>query len=210
MDSPRSNYHTLLLPDDVQNSSSTTPPRSRRPPSISYLYEQRDEVVSSEALPTAHPGLLLRKRGSRKTASGFEMGQRGGEDVGQTHAEEADTFGSSPILPQLRTPLSRTLSAGNSRRRFSNVSNIEDVDFVDLSTPGFDNTPSDLGIRMDSRATTPTMSVLGESPLAKRDLQRQMPRSTDKSSAALSRRAELILANAKKRLNVGDLSNIPT
>ena len=94
--------------------------------------------------------------------------------------------------------------AAQDSRRFSDVSSVLDSDDLESLTPGSDDTTSDSGTAEDEGSDSGTLrgSTLEDSPTVRRHSRRQSDRKAEETSAALSRRAELILANAKKRLNV--------
>ena len=204
--SPTLTNPEMVLPNDIERNLLSSPPRAGRPPSPSYLYDKHDNTPSRLHKPQSknNAGLASKKKAFQRSKGGHAPGLKG-ESHCTWYNDQDLAFESSPILKDPETLSHQQVVAAQDSRRFSDVSSVLDSDDLESLTPGSDDTTSDSGTAEDEGSDSGTLrgSTLEDSPTVRRHSRRQSDRKAEETSAALSRRAELILANAKKRLNVG-------
>lgn len=201
----------LVLPIDGPSASELTPPRSTRPPSLSYLYKQRnwhaEELPVDNSRPNQRTELApaLRKRSSRRLKPGHPISGTPTTTMRMIDASSPDVpLGSSPTIFPERTSSRQHLApspANTMQRKPSNASSAFTFDLEQIPNYQYDGEDSDIGTLdgVSDGTATPTRE---HSPSYTRDAQGRARQRAERSSQELSKRAELILANAKKRLNV--------
>ncbi|TKX23975.1 hypothetical protein C1H76_3913 [Elsinoe australis] len=191
--SPTLTNPEMVLPDEAAAYITKSPPRTDRPPSPSYLLDQvGDKNAPTKAVtPKKSLGAMSRRRGLQRST---------------TEEDNYTALSSSPAHG-----IEAAEARPDMQRKASFVStSTTSLDWDAIPDYKYDGEESDI-VTLDgvgSGTATPTRSPRGESPAARlRTSSRSRSRSrkrTESSSAELSRRAELILANAKKRLNLMD------
>ena len=191
--SPTLTNPDMVLPEHMSDTASlVSVPQVTRPPSPSYLIQQRRtsrQMDTPEGRPKA-----IRGAKSRMT-SRLSMTPEGepfpARRLQNRHSDVA--LGSSPTVGM--SPAMRTRLMDDGRRMSVSASSITSEDLYAMRIPGFDG--------LDDDTETITDADLEVSPQAQglRVGQKTDSPNTGKSAATLMR-AELILANAKKRLNV--------
>jgi len=133
----------------------------------------------------------------------------GAAHVSQHHAVHDDALASSPTLRDSESaPVTDNWDADEQRRRSDSSGSIGSEDLEKMKWPGFDSANGfddsgvDLAEQEEEHDQFPS-DVHGDDDTVEHWLEGPGDGDGDSySSAALSRRAEIILANAKKRLNV--------
>lgn len=210
--SPTLTNPELVLPIDIPPGNALTPPRSTRPPSLSYLYEQRER--HDRELSTLDPDrnrkieLLSssRKRSLRRSTSGYSTTNPSANNtMRMIDASSPDVpLGSSPTVFPERTSSRQHLApspANTMQRKPSNASSAFTFDLDKIPNYQFDGEDSDIGT-LDGYSDGTATPTRDHSPSFTRDAQGRARQRVERSSQELSKRAEMILANAKKRLNV--------
>ena len=221
--SPTLTNPDMVLPDEPVRFPALTSPSRRawreRPPSPSYLRDKTNEEVhtpssgggSAMATPKREKrGLMSRKMmllRSRTASSG--SGVNGGQPVPRSVPSErasedyGSAYGSSPTLMDVGNLAPEQLQ--EQRRPSASGSSAESEDMAGL--------PQFLA-KCEAKEVAGTDDELdGDSPAPERyeysvsiesglDAHRRQQEQDEQNSAILSKRAEQILANAKKRLNV--------
>lgn len=203
----------LVLPDR----SVPSPPRNalpERPPSPSYLREQASapslrEVISTGSLGMAGPkkekrGLMSRKMLLMRSRTASSNAQIPRSAPAEEEERDSPTFASSPSLMDVGGLLSEQ---AHSERRASAVT-AEEYSDDDLAAM------RQFLTKYDSKDVVPSDDELDDAnPASQRygysvsiegglEEKRRQLEEDEQNSAILSKRAEAILANAKKRLNV--------
>ena len=218
--SPALTNADLILPNEVLNHQTSSPPRASRPPSPSYLYKQRrkrgDPSLSAQQNQQKYgQGRMSRKRTPRRYSSELDDPSAQGDGTSKhTQYSPESAQASSPTtgsvnVAQRRSPSSQHdfTTAKHSDRPLSTGSSITASSLDGLSwykAGDEDEDESDYGTMdgEDDGNTTPTRSTFLESPPRKRGIVSQTSQEDEEAYTELSRRAEAILANAKRRLNV--------
>ncbi|KAG8625581.1 hypothetical protein KVT40_005982 [Elsinoe batatas] len=200
--SPTLTNPEMVLPNEAAYVT-TSPPRAGRPPSPSYLLDQvGDKDVPRTFASKKSLGSMSRRRGLERSTT------------------EDDNYLTVRLSTGDTKRASRSSTVEDEDSRWNNPEMQRKASFISASTATldwdaipdykYDGEESDI-ITLDeagSGTATPTKSGRGRSPAALlRNRSRSRSRSKrrqENSSAELSRRAELILANAKKRLNLMD------
>jgi hypothetical protein len=203
----------MILPDNGHVRAVSVSSHMERPPSPPVLYTHANS--SHVKLASAPPP--SRRRASQQTKSPALSAQSsrstlrnmGDSGAASKHAPlHDDALASSPTIQNaLRSPSPETWTP-QYKRRASDASSMLSADFENW--PGFDShdafEDSGLGLEeQEKRDHFPgdTKNRHGEGdPWRSRHSSGSDESDAPYSSAALSRRAEIILANAKKRLNV--------
>lgn len=209
----------MILPVlfEVDSTRGDSPaPYSERPPSPPALYT-RSSHVQLRSAPQE------RRRGSHQTKSPSLAAQSSHATLrnmgdAEMHAKNAfaheGTFASSPTIEDaLRSHPPSTWDEQYQRRLSTASSSVLSEDFENW--PGFDSHQAfdDSGVDLEHKRKIPLGDTdVGDEMGNERWLNERNSGSDDDdddpySSAALSRRAEIILANAKKRLNVCKLTD---
>ena len=200
--SPTLTNPDMVLPDGMPNMPS--PPRwVRRPPSPSYLRDVNSE--SPEPRPSqdgpGHKMMLLRNRSPNMGAGAYRGAPM------QSHMDSDGFIASSPILrdtanstpePSLHLQPPRGIEGSQSGSSSSEAEGL--ANFLAKYEQLGNGTASDEdGHDTDAYEKRPQTSYELKSDV---DAQRKKQQEEEQNSAILSQRAEQILANAKKRLNV--------
>lgn len=212
--SPTLSVVDMVLPKELPKLPTLpSPPRNRqRPPSPTYLKEQASEPTlrarsgsnGNSTMPAKREkrGLMSRKMmllRSRTASNG--LGVKSAEHTSQ---DEDSTYASSPTIK------GDSLAQAEQKMWYSNNGE-SPSDSDDLAT-----LPQFLA-KYESNNMSSTDDELESSPVVARheyaasdftinlEAERRQKEEEEQQSAMLSKRAEQILANAKKRLNVSDL-----
>ncbi|KAF1356928.1 hypothetical protein BDV97DRAFT_21832 [Delphinella strobiligena] len=210
--SPTLTNPDMVLPDSFPDTTSfSTPPRRSRPPSPSYLVERREQDRQASLWDVAH-----RKSHAsptrEQTCQHSRQSSEGGSDRGpvlqasparraQYRYSEA-AFGSSPTVSSVQMPWSRTAKTADDSHRLSamTTSSIDSDDLDAIRFPAF----TAFAGRADDSETVDDTELDEPSPSERwRSGEQMEPPETEESAVTLMR-AEMILANAKKRLNLMD------
>ncbi|KAF1840973.1 uncharacterized protein K460DRAFT_295962 [Cucurbitaria berberidis CBS 394.84] len=203
----------MILPHETRFERSVSPPPYiERPPSPPVLYADSSHIKPSSAPQSRrrasqhNKSTPLSSRSSRSTLRAMASP----EAVAKGATVRDDALASSPTI---HNALSSHLSSNwNDQRRLSTASSsVLSEDFENW--PGFDShqTYNDGGVDLEKKGKRdhfPDDSDIGDDDdMGNESWQNERNSGSDEddgpySSAALSRRAEIILANAKKRLNV--------
>ncbi|KAF2401394.1 hypothetical protein EJ06DRAFT_581536 [Trichodelitschia bisporula] len=202
---PRRKYASTLANTTV---AGIAPPRGP-PPAQTESADVLDQVrrLGALALRTASPSMVRLSR----------VQEMVDEDTTPTKkAYGSQTLASSPTLQDYVAPTTGegTLWKGNGERGSDESSSVHSDDLENMKWPGFDSESaveedvgSDLGEEEEARFGSFPKVVGSDDDTTDDNEQWLGPRAEDDeadpySPAALSRRADIILANAKKRLNV--------
>jgi len=186
----------MLLPDHVLDAIAASPPSQKgdRPPSPSYLYDQ-DHQQARPPQMKSRLGLMSRKRAMQRSQTAEKIEPTEKESTSRTTSGDqtgtaffASPLGSNPVTSLYGHPY---FVPEPQHQSSANTGLPQEVDFGDDARASLDMVQSDIGTLED-----------GEGPFERTYEQDSERARADRSSAALSKRAELILANAKKRLNV--------
>jgi hypothetical protein len=203
----------MILPDHGHVRSVSPNLHSERPPSPPALYSHTN---SSHVKLASVPQAGSRRRASQLTKSPPLSSQSSRSTLRTMDAAGAaarhapvrdDTLASSPTIQNGLSSPSPSTWTPRDMRRASDASSLRSEDFENW--PGFDShdafDDSGLGLedqeKRDHFPGDASKSKEGE-PWLRRGSDGSDESDNPYSSAALSRRAEIILANAKKRLNV--------
>jgi hypothetical protein len=202
--------HNMTYTATTSRSQDLSAPRSPTL-SISMVHEAERNVspppYMSPAFHRAPPLVQTRKQPSAQSSRSTLRTAMGDARAVNNHARE-ELLASSPTINGLNSPQNWTPKMAE--RRSSVASSLLSEDFENW--PGFEGHDKfdDSGLGMEeqeSRDQFPGDTDTREEMETERWLSRHSSGSDESddpySSAALSRRAEIILANAKKRLNVG-------
>lgn len=197
--SPTLTNPDMVLPDSLPEDAVRSPTSAGRPPSPSYLIAQHGQKVYAGMGRTV-------EQSSRKVISRKRTFQRSRISSGRAPTDpnysspsfySEPAYGSSPTVSIAAGPTPRKSRLAEEDRRISvGASSINSEDWEAMQIPEFAGLDSDtetLGDDLDI-GTPPSETSAGDY-VSKR-------MSSGQSSVTLMR-AELILANAKKRLNVG-------
>jgi hypothetical protein len=208
----------MILPDDLILRSDSPSPYIQRPPSpSSLLYTHSNKSAQTIKLNTPPKG----RRGSSPQVKSPPLSAHSSssnlrtmtdvDSVAQKHVFRDDALASSPTLrEQLSPPAMNNWEISQQRRTSSSSGSVQSEDLENMmkwpgfdSAGGFDDSGVDLEEQEEEHDQFP-VDTNGEDDM---DNDRWLDGQDDGdgdaySSAALSRRAEIILANAKKRLNV--------
>lgn len=185
-------------------------PYIERPPSPPVLYKRSSQVKLSSAPQS-------RRRASQQTKSPSLSAQSSrstlrimgdSESAARTRTLRDDALASSPTIQDALSSQPPNHWHGQNRRLSSASSSVLSEDFENW--PGFDSQDNfdDSGVDLAEKRD----NFSGDADIGDDMGNEQWPNERNSgsdedddpySSAALSRRAEIILANAKKRLNVG-------
>jgi len=192
--SPTLTNPEMVLPEHMSDTASLASlPQVTRPPSPSYLIQQRQSSRQMDT-PQGKPK-VIRGAKSRHMTCRLSMTPEGEPfPVRRVHNRHSDVaLGSSPTVGM--SPAMRTRLMDDARRTSVSASSITSEDLYAMRIPGFDG--------LDDDTETITDADLEVSPQAERLRMSQKTGSPDTEKSAVTlMRAELILANAKKRLNV--------
>ncbi|KAK4993913.1 hypothetical protein LTR50_000127 [Elasticomyces elasticus] len=198
--SPTLTNPEMVLPDDFPLPMPSSPPRSWHPPSPSYLRDQATTAVTPAKRDKR--GLMSRKLMLLRSRTGSGLAQSiensGSTRGGAGYVESA--LASSPTLRLSSPQTDSTSRVEGGEKRFSTISSsIDSMDLEDMHFAGFHGAEStdEEGFDQEAVQDAERWDAGGH-----RDPRQRQKESDEESSAALSRRAELILANAKKRLNL--------
>jgi hypothetical protein len=218
--SPTLSIASMILPENTLRSISP-PPHLERPPSPpSGLYSHSNKSASTIRLATApqrrqvspqEKSPPLSSRSSRSTIRTMGSSDGSSKKSGASPPRNNDALASSPTIADAAFT-TRTPNEWDEQRRFSNASSsVHSEDLENLKWPGFGGNSSfdDSGVMLGDDEDEERDHFPGDAsgdPEADNDrwLDGQSEAGEEYSSAALSRRAEQILANAKKRLNVSN------
>lgn len=188
--SPTLTNPDLVLPNDSNLSDVSSPSRTSPPPSPTYLLERRDQYAK-----------YIEESQKPRTRAKFQyLVARGRADMGNHRAShEGMALASSPVLGHTDEEYGMNLRP-TLLRNASSVSSINTaaLDAIE-SIQGDEESEAETLDDDESGNVTPT------APTFSHQLDQPKQQASDhaeESYAELSRRAEVILANAKKRLNV--------
>ncbi|KAF2151251.1 hypothetical protein K461DRAFT_280038 [Myriangium duriaei CBS 260.36] len=190
--SPTLTNPDMVLPDegDAQRDGSAAL-SAFRPPSPTYLLEQVDMVTADHGDPVRKKSLgsMSQRQGLQRATTADDNPHIPGSFVEEQEQQEM----SKPRWEQ--RPIQRSVSILST----STIS----LDLDAIPEYKYDDGESESDIFTLDGTVTPTRSTAGDfEPNGSRPVSGR--RTSEKFSAELSRRAELILANAKKRLNLMD------
>lgn len=216
--SPTLSNADMILPTDQRGYSSVySPPRSARgrPPSPTYLRKTTSRLAGDRsessgkamALPKKEKrGLMSRKMlllRSRTASSGVQVAAA---LLQPSHANYDDSYSSSPTLmdvgnlaPPQESNMRRASASGSASGSSSCSDDMASLPQF-LSKYDLDDTPT-IDDELETEMTESQQDEL-DVERASVEERRQRQREDEHTSALLSQRAEQILANAKRRLNV--------
>lgn len=186
----------MVLPDGGDTARDLAAPAAIRPPSPSYLREQmgRGSPKETQTIVKKSLGSMSQRQGLQRATTAEDSPHLPGSFV------ETDNDSDSGF------PDAKKWTQAGMQRSFSIISaSTISLDLDAIPEYKYDDGESDIFTveGAGSGTATPTRSVAGDvSALNGRPVSSR--RTSEKFSAELSRRAELILANAKKRLNLMD------
>ncbi|GAB7348420.1 hypothetical protein MBLNU459_g6846t3 [Dothideomycetes sp. NU459] len=199
--SPTLTNPDMVLPDSLPEDAVRSPVAAARPPSPSYLIAQHGQKLYPGGAKTAAQG--TRRTITRKKTFQRSRGPPGraafDDDCDSPARYPEAAYGSSPTVSMAAGPTPKKSRLAEEDRRISvGASSINSEDWEAMQMPvfaGLDSDTETLGDELDI-GTPPSETSYTDDYISKR----QEP---ERSSATLMR-AELILANAKKRLNLMD------
>ncbi|KAF2463158.1 uncharacterized protein BDR25DRAFT_298413 [Lindgomyces ingoldianus] len=217
--SPTLSDACMILPEvDALRSLSPSPYVERPPSPSSLLYSHSNRSTHSIKLASApqgrrgpSPQIKSPPLSTQSSRSTLRTTMTDSDVASKKHRLRDDVLASSPTIgSSLPTPTMDNNWQGNQQRRMSNTSSLHSEDLENMKWPGFDGPGGfdfdDSGVVLDDAEEHDQFPITanGEEDM---DNDRWFDGQSDAeddmySSAALSRRAEIILANAKKRLNV--------
>lgn len=206
--SPTLTNPDMLLPDH-DAASLSSPHKSARPPSPSYLLDRRQRDRRANARDsqqdTAH--VVYAKQHSRQHSWGTHTPEKGLEQGAVLQASPARraqyrysdvALASSPTVSYAAVPSSQAERLVDEHRRLSATpSSIDSEDLDSMQIPGFVEDDDDTDTLADGELDVATPSERWHAG------EQIEPPETEESAVTLMR-AEMILANAKKRLNMMD------
>ncbi|KAF2182217.1 hypothetical protein K469DRAFT_712828 [Zopfia rhizophila CBS 207.26] len=216
--SPTLSDAEMILPESDKLRSISPGPYTQRPPSpSSLLYTHTNRSAQTIKLASAPQG----RRGPSPQIKSPPLSSRSSKSTLRTmtdvdgisnqHAVRDDTLASSPTIRDSLSNHTRENWGKYQQRRSSNSSgSVQSEDLENMKWPGFDGVSGfdDSGVVLEEEEENHHFSTeMNGDDLDNMDNDRWLDGQEDGdddqySSAALSRRAEIILANAKKRLNV--------
>jgi hypothetical protein len=204
----------MILPDDGHARSFSPNLHSERPPSPPVLYSHTDSShvkLASVRQSRSRASQLVKSPPLSAKSSRSTLRTMDGAGAAGRHAPvRDDALASSPTIRNGLSSSSPKTWTPKDQRRASDASSLLSEDFENW--PGFDShdTFDDSGLGLEDQEKRDQFrggaNNHNDSMESDRWLRRRSSGSDESddpySSAALSRRAEIILANAKKRLNV--------
>jgi hypothetical protein len=209
--SVRSFDSSMILPGDALRSISP-PLFAERPPSPSSFYAHANRSTHTLTLATAPPRLSPKIKTSPPLSSQSSHSTLKNMNISQptvmSPALTDDTLASSPTVQDgLLRPISTDMN-DDSQRRLSTTSslNSEDLEMIRKRWPGFDGQGfDDSGVDLEDEENHdqfPSSTPDSEAPKEPWASGYPQDKENTYSSDLYARRAEMILADAKKRLNV--------
>ncbi|KAJ4296548.1 hypothetical protein N0V90_006593 [Kalmusia sp. IMI 367209] len=211
--SPTLSEISMILPHGEALRSVSPPPFAQRPPSPSSFYAHSNRSTHTIKLDTAPPGRRsspqiksppLSAQSSRSTLRNMKTS----EAAAKSPSAHDDALASSPTVHDGLLNSEPSDFNSPSQRRLSTTSslNSEDLETIRNRWPGFDSQGfDDSGVDLEDEETQDQFPVANadNEPANDRWLDGRNDEDEDTYSSDLySKRAEMILANAKKRLNV--------
>ncbi|GAM82119.1 hypothetical protein ANO11243_000980 [Dothideomycetidae sp. 11243] len=199
--SPTLTNPDMVLPEDGDTAfASTALPHGARPPSPSYLLGQIESANNATGTHKKSLGSMSKRQGLQRADTADDNFQLPG-----SLADSSISRLSPAPTQELKDTNEPRWEKPQAQRAISIISTSTiSLDLDAIPEYKYDDSESDIFTDFPgSGSVTPTRSMSGEFGKVT-DRPTSTRRTSEKFSAELSRRAELILANAKKRLNLMD------